>query len=80
MRLTINLVAAILIWKIKTSKNSQKCLEFRKTLEMCFPVAKKTRWKIFIKKNIGKYQTLELHNRVKNAAQNLSDFNLHLFL
>ena len=55
----------------KESKNLRKSLQLRKTLEMCFFFGKKDE-----QKNLYKCQTLELNNRVKNAAQNLNDFNL----
>ena len=55
----------------KESKNTRKSLEFRKTLGMCFFCGKKRQ-----AKKLQKCQTLELHNSVKNAAQNLNDFNL----
>ena len=55
----------------KENKNTRKSLEFRKTLKMGFFCGKKDD-----PKNLHKCQTLELHNHVKNATQNLNDFNL----
>ena len=49
----------------KKSKNTRKSLQFRKTLEMRVFCGKKDEPK-----------NLELHNHVKNAIQNINDFNL----
>ena len=53
-------------------KNSQKSIEFRNTLESCFFLCGKKA----NQKNLHKCQMLELHNQVKNAAQNLNYFKL----
>ena len=55
----------------KKSKNTRKSLQFRKTLEMRVFCGKKDE-----PKNLHKCQMLELHNHVKNAIQNIIDFNL----
>ena len=56
----------------KGSKNTRKSLEFRKIWRcVFFFCGKKDKLK-----NLHKCQKLELHSRVKNAAQNLYDFNL----
>ena len=48
----------------KEGKSTRRSLEFRKTLEMRFFCGKKDE-----PKNLHKCQTLELHNRVKNARK-----------
>ena len=55
---------------LKMKKRVKTRLEFRKTLEQCFFCGKRD------EPNLRKCLTLELHNCVKNAAQNLNDFNL----
>ena len=55
----------------KRAKKKKKSLEFWKTLKQCFFCCKRDE-----PKNLHKCQTLKLHTRVKNAAQNLNDFNL----
>ena len=57
--------------KIKKRAKKKKSLEFRKTLKECCFCCKRDQ-----PKNLHKCQMLKLHTRVKNAAQNLNDFNL----